>query len=232
MLGDTIVQHPLLARLTKLLDTTVGREKFLRFLQYFCRVLALQGKSVLAKHLQLQFTMIRKVLRFAKPLNHLQIVSNIYNKDLNVNVFNKWFNIGKNLSLGAYLTLDQLNLLRLLFILPKNELTLKKIPRGANWFWFLSLLNGIAMDINNLLSLEYNLTKIDEEPKDKEVKKIVHKTMTQKYTAIRRLIWDLLDSFIVLNNLNYLNSRDDLVGMAGVITSIFGIQDLWKTTKV
>lgn len=243
MLGDTIVQHPLLTRLTKLLDTTVGREKLLRFLQYFCRVLALQGRSTLAKHLQLQFTMIRKVLRFAKPLNHIQAVSNIYNKDLHVDTVNKWFNIGKNLALGAYLSLDQINLLRLLFVVPKNDFTVRMVPRYANWFWLVSLLNGIGMDLNSLFNLEHSLAQIDDKGKEKntaeinksrdttEIKKVVHKTMVQKYSVIRKLVWDLLDSFIVLNNLNYLSARDDLVGMAGVVTSLFGIQDLWKGTR-
>ncbi|KAK5780517.1 hypothetical protein RI543_002277 [Arxiozyma heterogenica] len=41
----------------------------------------------------------------------------------------------------------------------------------------------------------------------------------------------LLDGTIVLNILNYLKSRDSIVGLSGTITSIFGVQDTWKSNK-
>ena len=50
------------------------------------------------------------------------------------------------------------------------------------------------------------------------------------YQAKRKLIWDLLDTFIALNSLDILHFTEGDVGLAGVITSLLGLQDLWKAT--
>lgn len=123
MVCDTLVYHPTITRLIKFLDTTAGREKALRLLQYLCRFLAVQQSSALAKGLQVQFTMVRKILRFLKPLNHLQAASKFYDNKLNGDDILRVGNVIKNLAYAGYLTFDQINLLRILKLVPVTQFT-------------------------------------------------------------------------------------------------------------
>lgn len=256
MVCDTFVYHPWITHLIKFLDTTAGREKLLRFLQYFSRLLSFSLNSVKARSLQLQFLLIRKVLRFLKPLNHIQLASRLYdNKLSNQDSLIRYSQIWRNIFLCLYLSLDQINLLRLLKILPYNNATISnnknnksneliqfKIPRWANYCWFFSILSGIVSDLKTIQNSDTELEYISSSTqngnvseKDKndleETKALISQIRDKKYTSTKKLLWDLLDCIIVLNNLNYLKSRDDIVGLSGMITSIFGIQDTWKTIK-
>ena len=123
----------------KFLDTTAGREKVLRFLQYLSRFIAFTSKSVQARSLQLQFLLIRKVLRFLKPLNHLQLASKLFDNKLSAqDPVIRLASVAKNVFLAIYLGLDQINLLRLFKILPMgsnvkvNGIINLKVPRWAN----------------------------------------------------------------------------------------------------
>lgn len=256
MVCDTFVYHPWITHLIKFLDTTAGREKLLRFLQYFSRLLSFSLNSVKARSLQLQFLLIRKVLRFLKPLNHIQLASRLYdNKLSNQDSLIRYSQIWRNIFLCLYLSLDQINLLRLLKILPYNNATISnnknnksneliqfKIPRWANYCWFFSILSGIVSDLKTIQNSDTELEYISSSTqngnvseKDKndleETKALISQIRDKKYISTKKLLWDLLDCIIVLNNLNYLKSRDDIVGLSGMITSIFGIQDTWKTIK-
>ncbi|CCD26147.2 Pex11p NDAI_0G03700 [Naumovozyma dairenensis CBS 421] len=241
----TIVLHPTITHLVKFLDTTAGREKVLRLLQYLCRVIALNQKSPLAKGLQMEFTMIRKLLRFLKPLNHLQLASKflVMTSGKDEDFIIKYCNVLKNLFFAIYLSLDQVNLFRLLKLIPVTPFTGQKVPRWANFFWLFALVSGIVMDLRKIQTTEIQLrNELFAKKSEQSTTQVAGKTVPspsfdktklkiitkEKYAAVRRLVWDCADSFIVLNNLNYLKSRDDYVGMAGVVTSLFGLQDLWK----
>lgn len=248
MVCDTLVYHPTITRLIKFLDTTAGREKALRLLQYLCRFLAVQQSSALAKGLQVQFTMVRKILRFLKPLNHLQAASKFYDNKLNGDDILRVGNVIKNLAYAGYLTFDQINLLRILKLVPVTQFTGMKVPKLANWFWFVGLISGLVMDVRNIHTSQTKILTIAskassvspdgsdvEKPSDaqfaEETKAAYVTACKQRYAAIRRLVWDSFDTFIVLNNLGYLSSSEDSIGLAGVVTSLLGLEDLWKGTK-
>ncbi|CCH62679.1 hypothetical protein TBLA_0I00140 [Henningerozyma blattae CBS 6284] len=244
MVCDTIVYHPTITRLLKFLDTTVGREKVLRLLQYLCRFIAIRQHSSVAKQLQVQFVMMRKVLRFFKPLSHVQAASRAFDNKLASDNVLRIGSIIKDLSMAGYLTLDQINLLRIFKLVPVNNLTGKKIPRWTNWLWLFGLISGIVLDLRKanisnkkieILEKEALLIKTSGEEGTKEKneesiiqnKKLLVKSKLERKAAIRKLVWDALDSYIVLNNLQYLKSGDDRTGLAGMVTSVMAIQDLW-----
>lgn len=247
MVCDTVVYHPWVTHLIKFLDTTAGREKVLRFLQYLSRFIAFTSKSIKAQSLQLQFLLIRKVLRFLKPLNHIQLASKLFdNKLSSQDPVVRLASVAKNVFLAIYLGLDQINLLRLFKILPMgsnvrlNGIINLKVPRWANYFWLFSILSGIVSDVRGIQASDLELQQVAlEESKVEDGKhdsiretEILIKNIRQAKTgATRKLVWDLLDCIIVLNNLNHLKSRDDVVGLSGVITSLFGVQDVWKSIK-
>ncbi|CCF56302.1 hypothetical protein KAFR_0A08680 [Kazachstania africana CBS 2517] len=231
MVCDTLVYHPTVTKLIKFLETTQGREKILRLLQYLSRFLAVQQSSIYYRQLQAQFTLIRKVLRFLKPLNHLQAASKFYDDTISQDYLVRLCNIIKNLGYASYLSFDQINLLRMLRIVPSTNFTTVKVPRYCNWFWFIALISGLTLDIRKIQISELKLNqKISKDSIDKEKDSMKH-ILLEKHSATRRLVWDSLDTFIVANNLGFFSNREDYVALAGVVTSLLGLQDLWKGTK-
>ncbi|AGO10759.1 AaceriAGR400Wp [[Ashbya] aceris (nom. inval.)] len=224
MVCDSVIYHPTLTRLVRYLDSTAGREKTLRLLQYLCRFLGFQYKSVLARQLQAQFTVTRKLLRFLKPLNHMQLAAKLYDNKIGPDELLRVTGVVKNIFSGAYLALDQVNLLRMLRIVPTTPFTATRLPRWTNWMWFGALVAGIVSDLRTLEVAQRRLATASPEKDAQQVAK----TQEERFRAVRRLIWDCLDMFIVLNNLNFLGAQDGSVGLAGVATSLFGIQDLWN----
>ncbi|SCU84403.1 LAME_0C09340g1_1 [Lachancea meyersii CBS 8951] len=229
MVCDTLVYHPSITRLVSLLDTSAGREKVLRLLQYLCRFLGYQYSSILAKKLQMEFTTVRKILRFLKPLNHLQLASKFYdNKISNDNVV-RWCNVLKNLAYAGYLGLDQINLLRILKLLPVTKVTGVQVPRWANWCWFAGLVSGLVLDLRKLQVSQDRIKLLITDHEEKESAAVqLAKLYEERAAALKRLLWDSLDTFIVLNNLQFLKSPDGSIGLAGVATSLFGLQGLWE----
>ncbi|AJT90926.1 Pex11p [Saccharomyces cerevisiae YJM1244] len=236
MVCDTLVYHPSVTRFVKFLDGSAGREKVLRLLQYLARFLAVQNSSLLARQLQAQFTTVRKFLRFLKPLNHLQAAAKFYDKKLASDNVVRVCNVLKNIFFAAYLSLDQVNLLRILKVIPVTVLTGKKIPRWSNWCWLFGLLSGLAMDLRKIQTSHAQIAAFvkaksqSQGDEHEDHKKVLGKAYQDRYTALRRLFWDAADSFIVLNNLGYLSSNEEYVALSGVVTSILGMQDMWKAT--
>lgn len=235
---DTIVYHPTITRLIKFFDAAAGREKVLRLLQYLCRFLSIE-KGGPTKQLERQFLLIRKVLRFLKPLNYLKLASKVYDNKLAGDAFVRYCNVWKNLAFALYLALDQINLLRMLKVISSTSLTGKMIPKWTNQSWLLSLFLGILMNGRKIQIAQRHIDEIKNAKKegsgkdtDKDEEKKVLATVTkERYSAIRKLLWDSLDSLIVMNNLSYLKLDDGYTGLIGITTSLLGMQDLWKATE-
>lgn len=231
MVVDTIVYHPTLTKLIKYLDSTAGREKSFRLVQYLVRFLsyyaAQKGSFELAKlfkSLQNSATFIRKGLRFLKPLNHAQDAAKAYDNKLSDPIIRATV-IAKNLAYVGYLSLDSIAWLKLLGLVSNKSYT--KAPNYANWFWFIGLVSGLTNDLRKISVTSSKLSSLDE--KDAEKAKSIE---LENYKATKRLVWDSFDFFIVLNNLKFLNYDEGLIGLAGTITSIFGVQDIWNNTKI
>lgn len=234
MVADTVVYHPSLRKLIKYLDSTAGREKSLRLVQYLVRFLsfyaAQRGLGELAKlfkGLQGQAAFVRKALRFLKPLNHLQDAAKAYDNKLTDHVIRSTV-VLKNLAYIGYLSLDSVAWFKMLGLVSGK--TLPKAPKWANWFWFVGLVAGLANDLRRISIATSKLQAIDAiEEKDADKSKPLS---LEKAKAQKRLVWDACDFFIVLNNLGFLHYSEGAVGLAGTITSIFGVQDIWGSTKI
>lgn len=231
MVADTVVYHPSLGKLIKYLDSTAGREKTLRLVQYLVRFLAfhatqkgLPDLSRLLKSIQAQATFVRKTLRFLKPLNHLQDAAKAYDNKLSDHVIRSTV-VLKNLAYVGYLSLDSVAWFKLLGLAgPK---TLPRAAKWANWFWFVGLAAGLANDLRKISITSTKLQSLDGEKEDAAKPLALEKAKAQK-----RLVWDSLDFFIVLNNLDFLAANDGAVALAGTITSVLGVKDIWDNTKI
>lgn len=227
MVADSVVYHPTLGKLISFLDNGAGREKCLRLLQYLARFLAAQTLSPLAKSLQSQFGTVRKFLRFLKPLNNLQAAAKLYDNKLTSDAIIRIFNIIKQISYAGYLSLDQINLFRILRVVPATRFTGKVVPRIANWCWFSALVSGMICDVRQVRLSQSKITALGSN----DEKKLLSKAYKDRYAASRKFVWNAADLFMVLNNLGYLKNQDGYVALAGVFTSLFGLQDTWRAAK-
>ncbi|CCE78175.1 Piso0_000792 [Millerozyma farinosa CBS 7064] len=224
MVADAIVYHPTFSKIIKFLDSTPKREKSFRLVVYLSRFLSYylqrQGFSSetvrLFKDLKSHITLIRKGMRLFKPMNHLQVAAKTFDNKLMDPILQNTTVI-RNLGYAAYLTFDSITWLKMLNVIsPKKFVT---VPQWASRFWLLGLIAGV---INSLRTLKINYAKLEEKDSTEVKAKI--------YNAKRKLVWDFLDMFIALNSLNYLHFTEGDVGLAGTITSIMGLKDMWAST--
>lgn len=219
MVCDTLIYHPTLGSLIKLLDSSAGREKLLRLLQFVCRLLADRGRAPLARALQTQFALARKILQFLLPLKHLQAAARLYDNKITGDSLERAFAVGKSLLNALYLSLDHVSLLRTLQLLPATKLTGLQIPKWTNWVWLAAITSGIAGDIRKAW-------RVSEPLREKEAN--VRNTLSQEFIiAMRKILWDLADATIVMNNIGLLSIRDETIAILGIATSIMGLQDMW-----
>lgn len=228
MVADSIVYHPTVTKFIKFLDSTPKREKSFRLVAYLSRFLSyyLQRKGFSAEtvllfvNLKLHVTMIRKGLRFMKPLNHLQTASKAYDNKLTDHVL-RTTTVVRNVAYAGYLGLDLITWFKMLGFIDKKKYT--TVSTWASRFWLLGLVAGVVNSTRtykiNSAKLAVADEKVDVEALDKKI-----------FLAKRKLVWDFLDMFICLNTLNYLHFTEGDVGFAGTITSIMGLRDLWAST--
>lgn len=230
MVADTLVYHPTFTKLVKFLDSTPKREKSFRLVAYLSRFLSYylqrQGFSPelvrLFKDLKAHVTFIRKGMRFLKPLNHLQAASQAFDNKLMDPVL-QLTTVIRNLGYVGYLSLDSVTWFKMLGFVDK-----KSYPTVSTWasrFWLLGLVAGIVNDVRT-----YHINDAKLKNADGDEKADVSSIKEKIYKAKRKLVWDLLDLFIALNTLNYLHFTEGDVGLAGTITSILGLVDMWKAT--
>ncbi|KAI3403065.1 PEX11 [Candida oxycetoniae] len=236
MVADSITYHPTLTKLVKFWDSTPQREKSFRLLAYLSRFLSYycyrKGYSKelidMFANLKNQFSFIRKGMRFFKPVTHLQAASRAYDNKLLDPVL-QFTTIVRNLSYAAYLGFDGLIFGKMLGLVNKS-----RVPDAATWasrFWLLGLAAGIINSLRIIYSLssyERSSTSSADEKNQADINDVNNKL----YIAKRKLVWDLLDSFIALNTLNFLHFTEGDIGLAGVLTSLMGLEDQWKAQSI
>ncbi|CAH2350061.1 peroxisomal membrane protein PMP27 [[Candida] railenensis] len=236
MVADTLVYHPTVTKLITFLDSTPKREKSFRLVAYLSRFLSYylqrQGFSPelvkVFKDLKTHVTMIRKGMRFLKPLNHLQAASKAFDNKL-IDPILKNTTVLRNLGYAGYLSLDSLTWFKMLGLVDK-----KRFPTVSTWAsrcWALGLIAGL---VNSLRLLSINSSKLESASSssaDSEKPVDVKAIQVKIYQAKRKLIWDALDLFVALNTLDILHFTEGDVGLAGTITSIMGLKDQWVGTK-
>lgn len=202
-------------------NITDVREKLLRWLQFFIVFISIWfPQSTILLQLKSQILIIRKVLRCFKPLQH---VNTAYKHCSTTNI--DYLFILKNICFMLYLGADQLVLLRMLNVISKNNFSLVQVPRFANIFWLTALSIDIRMNLNIIKKLDDKKLGRGVSSQDETQKKIVTRT---RFIAIRKIIWDILDTYIVSTYLHYMKSNGILIGIFGMITSTLAMQDIWN----
>lgn len=228
-----LVNHPSYQKSVKLLETTVGREKLMRLVQYWSQFLSFvlyrQGYSkttyLFWKKLQVQLGLARKLFRAGMPLSLIQnAVAAAHNQTEDPVL--RFTTIGRQLGLAGFLSLDSLMWLNNSNVYKFNNVGANKIQRLSMQFWLASLAFSVAN-----WAYKYNRTAkaqqalLSESEKDAaSLKKVAY----EKYDASLHLVWDLADTTIPLSALGYVGLDDGIVGLAGLFTSILALKGLWK----
>ncbi|GME68936.1 unnamed protein product [[Candida] boidinii] len=255
MVYGELIYHPVVTKLLKFLDSSASREKLLRLLQYLCRFLTYYTfrRNVnietiqLIKKIQSSIAISRKPLRFLKNLPHLKNLNKIYSNEL----LDSTIRIGdliKNFGYALYFQFDTLQWLKLLGLLTsKNSGALYfKVDKLAANFWLIGLTGSIITDLRNLkISYDSNkalLNEINSQEKTDGSSTSDEKLIVQNNELIlknnekinlnkRDLFKNVLDSLIALKGSQLIDLNDGVLGFAGIITSIIGIEDIWNATK-
>jgi len=110
-------------------------------------------------------------------------------------------------------------------IIPTNSFTLQQAPKFANLFWLSALSVDIRINLESIKNIEDEVR-----PNVKNENKSYHRrqTIEKRNNAIRKIIWDVMDSYIVSTYLQYMKPYSSIVGIFGMFTSTLALHDIWK----
>ncbi|VVT48499.1 uncharacterized protein SAPINGB_P001809 [Magnusiomyces paraingens] len=230
-----VANHPTLTHVVSMLEKTTGRDKILRTIQYFSRffayVLFKKGatKESIAfwKHLQAQVALSRKLFRVGKPFNHLKLAAKAYANKTQDPVL-RTTAVLRNVFYTGYFSIDSLVWLNTskVYQIPN----FKPIQKLGSRLWLI----GIIFNLINSLR-RYQLATFQESALLSESEKDsaqLKKVQIEKAAATHQFVWDALDSSIPTFALDLAPGLldDGIVGLFGLITSIFGLKQQWRIT--
>lgn len=176
------------------------------------------------KILQTHVSLSRKLFRLGKPLVHLKTIAAAYhNKTADPMI--RATAIGRNIGFLGFFGLDSLVWLHQSKVRPFKPETFKNIQRVAFRFWVFALASSVVSDLYRLNKVRRTKQALlsEKETDSTSIKKV----NDEKFAASKQLVWDLLDSTIPLTSLGVTNFDDGFVGLCGLITSLFGLQQVW-----
>ncbi|KAF9131825.1 Peroxisomal membrane protein PMP27 [Mortierella sp. 14UC] len=216
----------------KFTATTVGRDKIYRAVQYFSRFLAWyllrQGatKETVARFNNLKKTLAlsRKLMRFGKPVEHLEAAANAISvKD----EFLRFCAIGKQLAYAGYLSYDAL-----IFLDGAGAYKFTNIKRYtelANKFWLAGIVFSFISGLYKTRQVQIRRQVAVRGLKHRgESEKTSSRTeLSEQYALNKVLLQDGLDLLIPASGLGYVDLDDGVVGLIGTATSLMGAESHW-----
>ncbi|KAB2573861.1 Peroxisomal membrane protein PMP27 [Lasiodiplodia hormozganensis] len=233
MVADAVVYHPTVAHYLKFIATTVGRDKFLRTLQYWARFYAwylyrtnnAQAKVAQYDAVKKNFGMARKLLRLGKFVEHFKAAA-VAADSKGSDAVLKYCTIGRQLGYAGYMAMDNLTVPDVVGF--RKSPNTKKIQEQAYRAWTAGLLFSVVAGVYQLAQLRKRSGAVDE----KEAESVVEKKKIQKEgnAAKIQLISDLCDLAVPLSALGYVTLDDGIVGLSGTVSSLLGLWSVWKKT--
>ncbi|KAK5079102.1 Peroxisomal membrane protein PMP27 [Lithohypha guttulata] len=237
MVADALIQHPVVTHYLRYVATTVGRDKILRTIQYFARFYAwylyrtnnptsaIQPWATLKN----QFGLTRKILRIGKFVEHIRGASELYDvamKNGSGDKIVQYLQTLRQLGYAGYMLFDTLTVLDAMGV--KKYEGAKRLQATAYRFWFTGLTASALAGIYSLYQLNQRTKQIDEKDPDGKMEKV--KVAKQRKVANIQLTSDLCDLTVPSTALGYANFDDGIIGLAGTLSSLLGIQGVWAKT--
>lgn len=242
--ASIVANHPALTHTVKFLETTAGRDKALRVIQYWSRffsyVLFRKGYSPQAvaqwKHLQAIVGLSRKLFRAGKPFSFAKSAAVAY-ENRTQDPLLRLTSVVRSLAYAVYMATDTVTWI--------NVSGARKLARGPEItklglkFWLAGLVAGV---INSLRKHQIASAKRAALLSEASAASANEKGTTTDQASLKRaqldikqaqkqLVWDLLDITIPVSGLQLVDGLDDgIVGAAGLITSLMGTKQQWAAT--
>ncbi|KAK7721912.1 Peroxisomal membrane protein PMP27 [Botryosphaeria dothidea] len=233
MVADAVVYHPTVAHYLKFVATAVGRDKFLRTLQYWSRFYAWylyrtnnpQAKVAQYDAVKKNFGMARKLLRLGKFVEHFKAAA-IAADAKGMDAVLKYCAIGRQLGYAGYMLLDNLTVPDVVGF--RKSANIKTVQEQAYRAWMTGLLFNVVAGVYSLAQLRKRVAAVDE----KEAESVVEKKKIEREgnAAKIQLISDLCDLAVPLSALGYVTLDDGIVGLSGTVSSLLGLWTVWKKT--
>lgn len=233
MVADAVIYHPTVSHYLKFVATTVGRDKLLRTIQYFARfyswyLLRTNGsKAEIAPWdaLKRQFGLARKIFRAGKNVEHLKAAAVAADAKALDPVL-RYATVGRQLGYAGYLTFDLATLLDAIGV--RKSAKAKTFQREAYRFWAIGILCSLVAQLYTLHILRQREARVDK----KEGEGVVEskKIALERSASHLQLFSDLCDLAIPSSALGWVGFDDGLVGLAGTVSSLIGLQLQWRKT--
>jgi len=228
--------HPTISHYLRFVSTTIGRDKALRTIQYLARFLSwyLLRKGYAAESIapwsaiKANFGVVRKAMRLGKNVEHLRAASASYEKaSATSDPVLSYLSTCRQLGYFFYLTFDNLAFLDTtgIYRLPNAG---KRVAKEAQRAWLMGITFSLVAGI-------YQLRKLSEEEKSVVKTEAEGRLASERITKERKvvktqLISDAADFVIPATGLGILGFDEGIVGLAGLVSSVIGLQAAWKKT--
>lgn len=231
----------------------MGRDKVLRTIQYFSRFYAwylyrtnnptnaIQPWTTLKN----QFGLTRKILRVGKFVEHIRAASDLYDAAMKSGSGDKivqYLQTVRQIGYAGYMFFDTLTVLDAMGV-RKHE-SAKRFQATAYRFWFSGLVASALAGIYALYQLRQRTGQVDEKDAEGKMEKVkIAKLVNSLSCTKSSLTWlrqwkvatiqltsDVCDLTVPGTALGYANLDDGIIGLAGTLSSLLGIQGVWAKT--
>jgi len=234
MVADALVYHPSVAHYLRFINTTVGRDKALRTMQFFARFYAWylfrtnRSKSAIEpwEAIKKHFGMARRILRIGKFIENLKAAAVAYDNKNPVDSVLRHLAVGRQLGYAGYLGLETIATVDALGI--KKFAAAKRLQNSAYRAWFAGLLCSLSAGFYTLWRLQQKEKTVDRKEGEGVVE--AKKIERDRSAAQIQLVSDICDLVIPISVLGHANLDDGLVGITGTISSLIGVWSVWKKT--
>ncbi|KAF2149324.1 putative peroxisomal membrane protein PMP27 [Myriangium duriaei CBS 260.36] len=236
MVADALIYHPAVTHFNNYVATTVGRDKFLRTIQYFSRFLSYytyrqnysqQTVDTFTK-LKSNLGLVRKAMRLGKFVEHLRAAA-LAADSKSLDPVLKFCAVGRQLGYAGYLFADMLTYLDAAGV-RKSEAA-KRLQAQAYKAWALGLSFSVVSGVYSLYQMrEQGRRVVEMQGTDAEKKLEGKKILRTRAQAQKQLLSDFCDLTVPTSALGYVDLDDGLVGLAGTVSSLLGLQTQWQKT--
>ncbi|KAL1693090.1 peroxisomal biogenesis factor 11-domain-containing protein [Schizophyllum commune] len=227
--ASQVVFHPLVSQSLKVGNTTLGRDKAYRAVQYLARFIAWyllsKGNKLDAARwnaLKSHLALARKLLRLGKPVEHLQAA--LKAAFANAPPAEQLTTIARQLAYFGYLSFDALVWANSIKFLNLQPATAQRVSRISNRFWLAGILVSLAHGAVKLID-DVQITRLTKETKalksrhmsEKDV--VTAEALCSARAATREQIYiDALDAWIPAAALGLTTVNDGFLGLAGYVS--------------
>lgn len=215
----------------------VGRDKFLRTLQYFSRFYSWylyrtnHPQSALAPFdaMKKQFGLTRKIMRLGKFVEHFKAAAQAADAKAMDPVL-RFLAVGRQLGYAGYMLTDNLACLDQVGITKLSTFGgVKEWQRRAYQCWLAGLTCNALAGVYTLYMIRQRSLKISESG-DAEKTVESKKLAKERSATVTQFVSDVCDITVPTSGLGYINFDDGIVGLAGTVSSLLGMVSVWEKT--